>query len=349
MLSSLHPEVLRQTEAYRAEFLAAQPFRHVMIEPFLDPVLCQQLIGQFPAFHTSHAVDDHGTVGLMAAHAEIRSLGDACAAFDGLMSDPEFLALVSRITDISDLLYDPQYLGGGTHENLDGQELDPHVDFNFHSSTHFHRRLNLIVFLNPEWDESWGGCLELSRNPHAAEAGSRRSFAPLANRAVIFETTEASWHGFQRIRIPPGRAVSRRSIAVYYYTKDRPAAQTEVPHGTVYYQRSMPEHLQAGYRLTQEDVDEMWRLLVRRDTQLQFLYQRELEFARRELELRQELKEAGQAIQGLNQTVASVLGSVSFKLGRALTSPMRLLRGVGRRRGLPMRTVANATRTPADP
>jgi hypothetical protein len=178
----------------------------------------------------------------------------------------------------------------------------------------------LIVFLTPEWEESWGGCLELLGDPLASDT-PREAFTPVANRAVIFETTESSWHGFDRIRIPAGKNTSRRSIAVYFYTKGRPVEETAPSHATFYYQRPLPAHLREGYALRQEDVADLQSLLTRRDMQLQFLYHRELEFSK-------SLSDAAQTIAGLNATVGSVLGSASFRIGRAITWPLRALKAI---------------------
>jgi hypothetical protein len=264
-------------------------------------------------------VSEDGEVGGKAVFSNLAGLGPAYKRFDGLMSDPEFLSLTGRITGISDLLYDPQYVGGGTHENLDGQELDPHVDFNFHPASQWLRRLNLIVFLNPEWDEGWGGCLELTRDPLGSDDGPRQVVAPLANRAVIFETTEASWHGFRRIRLPQGKQLSRRSIAVYFYSKERQEEETAPSHATIYYQRLLPDHIRAGYTLQEDDVAELDRLLGRRDGTIKFLYQREQEFTKA-LESRD---------RAITEALAAVTGSLSFRLGRALTWPARALRSLG--------------------
>ncbi|MFC5583469.1 2OG-Fe(II) oxygenase, partial [Rhodanobacter terrae] len=136
---------------------------------------------------------------------------------DDAIKSPEFLKAVGELTGIEGLIYDPWYLGGGTHENRNGMSLDPHVDFNYHPSEKWHRRLNLIIYLNPTWDDSWGGCLEIFRDPYADNRPSR-AVSPAFNRCVIFETSEKSWHGFDAIRLPDEHAdISRRSIALYFY------------------------------------------------------------------------------------------------------------------------------------
>jgi len=281
VLDLISPNVLGRAAALRESFEAAGPFRHLVVDGFLDPAYCQELVRQFPAFDRSHALNEFGEVGRKAVFQELPKLGPAYQRFDRMLRSGEFLSFVGEITGIPKLLYDPDYVGGGTHENLDGQELDPHVDFNYHPRTKHHRRLNLILFLNPQWEPEWGGNLELHRNPWLPpEENPIKAIVPAANRCVLFETSERSWHGFSCIQLPPGKQqLSRRSIAVYFYTRGRPAEETAPNHATVYVPRPLPPQVAAGRTLTEADVQEIRDLLTRRDEQLRFLYRRELKFS----------------------------------------------------------------------
>ena len=307
MLELIQTSVRDAAAELQRRFAAAQPFRHVVIENFLDQAFCGELMAQFPAFDSAHALNERGEAGRKSAIPDLTRLGPAFVRFDRMIRDRDFLDWMGRVTGLPKLLYDPEYVGGGTHENLHGQELDSHVDFNYHPTRHWHRRLNMIVFLNPEWEPGWGGCLELIRDPWTADgAQACEAVIPLANRAVIFETNEHSWHGFQRIQLPAGKqGLSRRSIAVYFYTQERPQAETAASHGTFYVQRPLSAHIQAGYTLRGEDLEELQTLLERRDTQIKFLYERELKFSK---------------------LIASITGSRSFRLGQLLTWPARVVR-----------------------
>jgi hypothetical protein len=75
---------------------------------------------------------------------KIMQLGPDWQRLDELVQHASFRELVSAITGIAELQYDPHYFGGGTHENRHGQGMDAHIDFNFHPVTRQHRRLNLL-------------------------------------------------------------------------------------------------------------------------------------------------------------------------------------------------------------
>ena len=220
-------------------------------------------------------------MGGKAVRTDLAGIGPAYREFYDYMRSPTFLDAMSRMLGIPDLLLDPQMYGGGTHENLEGQELDPHIDFNYDPVRRWHRRLNLLVYLNKEWDLSWGGGIELHSNPRDWDRDQVTSFNCEFNRAVIFETNEHSWHGFRRIRLPEAkRGLSRKCISVYPCTRHRPKEEVAPPHGTFYVQRPLLPEIQPGRSLNREDVEGLKRLLKVRDGWIQHYQRQELELGR---------------------------------------------------------------------
>jgi hypothetical protein len=291
----INPSLTQRAGELADRFATAQPFRYVVIDSFLEPDACERLNQEFPPFEAGRATNELGKTGGKAVRSDLARISAVYEGFDRMIQTPAFLKLISAITGIPKLLYDPDYAGGGTHENRHGQDLDTHVDFNYHPRTHWHRRLNLILFLNREWQPEWGGLLDLG-NPVA------ETVLPLFNRCVIFETTESSWHGFRRIDLPDDRReLSRRSVAIYFYTRSREKACTAPSNGTIYVPRPMPEFVEAGHVLTDADVYELAVHFARRDEQIRYLYERELEFSR-------------------------IAHSPSFRLARALMWPLRMIR-----------------------
>jgi hypothetical protein len=288
----ISPHVRADASAYAQRFVRREPFRHVVIDEFFAPDYAAQLLAEFPPFERGNARNENGEIGNKATVEKVRGLGPAYSALDDLVQSPALLSLVGRLTGIPDLLYDPWYFGGGTHENRDGQELDPHVDFNRHPVERWHRRLNLIVYLNHEWDDAWGGSLELHSDPR--ELDDRVTLVtPAYNRCVIFETTETSWHGFSRIGRKPGSPpLSRKSIALYFYTRERPVEELADTHSTIYVDRPLPERFRSGVTLDADDVEELRFLIARRDQHNQRLY-REITHLTGELEGAQKALYAG--------------------------------------------------------
>ena len=273
-LDRLSPELLAQADSLRASFTAAWPFRHFSIENFFETGFAERLLAEFPSFDRKLAINEGGTAGGKSVNTKIREISPAYVELYDFISSAPFLAFMSRVSGIPDLILDPKMFGGGTHENCHGQELDPHIDFNYVEDHSLHRRLNLIVYLNKDWKTEWGGAIEIHSNPRLPDENQIRAFDPLFNRAVMFETNEISWHGFPKINLPESeRHRSRKSISIYLYTKDRPAEEIAPSHGTFYVQRPLPGQMTAGHTLTAEEVAELKSLLVRRDRWIE-LYQK---------------------------------------------------------------------------
>ena len=268
-------QVLNRADSHAAAYGSAQPFRHLVIDDFLQQKFCDRLTAAFPPFDERLAMNENGEVGAKCTHEDLPTLGGPWAEVDRMIQSPAFLAWLGKVAGIEELLYDPHYFGGGTHENRHGQDLDPHVDFNKHPVTGWHRRLNLIVYLNDEWEPDWGGAIEFHKDPRLpVDQNEIKRVQPMMNRAVLFETTHWSWHGFERINLPDGDADprSRKSLALYFYSKERPPEEQVKPHSTIYVERPLPAHIQSGQVLSEADHTEIVRLLARRDQHLQRLY-----------------------------------------------------------------------------
>lgn len=179
-----------------------EPFPHAVLDDLWNPDLLYAVRSEFkyasawktyadPEEQGKKAIDDPG------------QWGDYSRLFfeqaNGLCEDIAFL------TGIKDLTADP--LGGGLHETGEGGKLGMHVDFNYHPDGRV-RRVNLLTYLNDEWDCAWGGCLLLGEDRDIA-------VKPVFNRTVLFECSNESWHGH------PDPIVGdhlRQSLATYYYT-----------------------------------------------------------------------------------------------------------------------------------
>ena len=274
------PRHLEGSDQLRERFQSAQPFEHVCIDGFFEPEIARSLLADFPAFAEEAAADEFGRVGRKAVNTALAKISPTYASAARYLASAPFLDAMSAITGIEKLKADPSQYGGGTHENLDGHDLDPHVDFNYDGATGRHRRLNLLVYLNPVWEDDWGGLIELHSDPWTPERNAIRAFAPIFNRAVIFATSEHSWHGFNPIRLPADAPTrSRKSLSIYLYTDQRPEHEIAPEHGTFYVPRPLPREIAPGRTLNAADMAAITDRLTRWAHWLRFHHQRELELS----------------------------------------------------------------------
>ncbi len=273
IFTMINAQTIANAADIRRAFESALPFRHVQIDNFLEPEICEGLLRDFPSFDKEKAKNELGYVGGKAVTENVSSISPFYSKFYEYINSKPFLQIMSDLTGVPDLFADETLFGGGTHENLDGQYLDAHIDFNIDERRMLHRRLNLLIYLNKEWEESWGGAIELHSNPRVPETNEIKGFVPLFNRAVIFETSEYSWHGFPVIRLPEDKKdLSRKSFSIYLYTKDRPAEEVVAPHTTFYVARPFPSHVKSGEVLAEKDYQYLRGLMANRDGLIQ-MYQ----------------------------------------------------------------------------
>jgi hypothetical protein len=199
-------------DSYHESYNAAKPWPHLIIDglvsaDFVAQAETEELTG---ALHLEIQKDQ------TIAKAESTEVGGQAAKeiLDSLLA-PEFIDFLERITGIAGLIGDPSHAKAGLHVNPPGAFQALHRDFRRHPTTGTYHRINVLLFLNSDWKEEYGGELELWPADRSA-CGQR--IRPEAGRVVIFETTPTSYHAIpDTVRCPPGRA--RLSLASYYYTE----------------------------------------------------------------------------------------------------------------------------------
>jgi Rps23 Pro-64 3,4-dihydroxylase Tpa1-like proline 4-hydroxylase len=211
----------------QVEFTSAEPFNHIVIDDFWLPEIAEQLVAEFPVYDSDQWTFYHNVLeDKKTCNQWDRFPKTTYAAFDYLMSN-SFTNIMSVATGIMDLRGDIGLHGGGWHAHSRGGKNNIHLDYDIHPKLGKQRKLNIIVYMTPDWDNSYGGGLELWS--HNAETNQPKECVKLVenkfNRAIIFDTTQNSWHGLPKeLKCPDG--VVRRSLAAYYLTTP-PATATD--------------------------------------------------------------------------------------------------------------------------
>lgn len=216
-------------DALAAQFQRATPFPHLHLVDLLKPDVARAAAAEFPSPDADAWINyvhvNERKMGLSHREAFPPRLG---ALVDELNSN-RFVAWLSVVTGIPDLQADPTLLGGGLHQTPRGGYLNVHRDFTrHHYLPHLRRRLNLILYMNPEWEDGWGGAIELWDR---AVEQCVVTIPPRLNHALLFATTDISHHGHPHPLDCP-TTMTRKSIALYYYTADE--RSDVAPSATLY-------------------------------------------------------------------------------------------------------------------
>lgn len=221
--SPLSSESIISISDLSRKYKNARPFPHVFIDNFLENNSADYIYNNFPTMEKMPNIFKEP----MSYKGQLSDIDGKWPIFSKLfnyLQSKDFREYLSRLTGIPDLLPDPILAGGGLHQSPKSGFLDIHVDANFHPlDKSMHRRINLIIYFNKNWNKDWGGNLELWSDRENKPDEMISYIEPIFNRAAIFSTTRTSWHGVSPVNCPSNE--SRKSIALYYYTKSRPSSE----------------------------------------------------------------------------------------------------------------------------
>jgi hypothetical protein len=242
LASFLPTERMREVmPAARSAYLNAKPFPHVVFDDFFDPHILDLILEEFPKPNQIRWQQFDNAQEIKLASATEASFGSVTRLLLYHLNSMTFLEFLSGVTGIENLISDPSFDGGGLHQIVPGGKLGIHSDYNKHRRYGLDRRLNLLLYLNKDWREEYGGEIEFwDRNMTKCEAKT----LPLFNRVLVFGTTDFTFHGHpDPLRCPPG--MTRKSLALYYFTNGRPAEEISGEHSTIFRDRH-----QGDFRLT---------------------------------------------------------------------------------------------------
>jgi Rps23 Pro-64 3,4-dihydroxylase Tpa1-like proline 4-hydroxylase len=225
--------LLALAEDRREEYAAASPYPHAVIDELLPEHVLDAVLEEFPSPADADWIKFNDARERKLASKDETVMGPATRQLLAALNSSAFIDFLERLTGIDGLVPDPHLEGGGLHQIERGGHLKVHADFNRHPRTGLERRLNVLLYLNRDWRDEYGGAFELwDKKMTRAEA----KVMPYFNRCVVFSTTSTSYHGHpEPLACPEGE--TRKSIALYYYSKDRPADEVNPTHNTLFLDR----------------------------------------------------------------------------------------------------------------
>jgi 2OG-Fe(II) oxygenase superfamily len=229
-----------------ASFQEASPFPHVIVDDVFPGTLLDDVLSEYPEPEDVEWQSFDLPTELKLALADTDRMGPVTRNLLAEFNGQVFVDFLEQLTGIGGLIPDPHYEGGGLHQIRRDGFLKVHADFNRHNRLPLDRRINVLLYLNHDWPEEYGGHLELWNR---TMTGCEQRVLPTFNRMVVFATTDFAYHGHpDPLACPPNRA--RRSMALYYYTNGRPASEVSYTHTTLF--RARPDESIARSRRWQD-------------------------------------------------------------------------------------------------
>jgi hypothetical protein len=220
------------------EYTSGKPFPHIYFDEFLPLEPAEAALKDFPEPDSLPWIEFNQPTQRKLAFSFVEKLPLSLRTVLYFLNSRTMLTFLEVLTGINGVIPDPYYAGGGLHQTKPGGNLEVHADFNRHPKLNLDRRINVIVYMNKDWSEDYGGHFELWNQEMTA---AEKKISPLFNRCLIFSTTSTSFHGHPApLSCPPDR--TRKSVAVYYYSVGRPEEEVYGPHSSLFQHRPGTVH-----------------------------------------------------------------------------------------------------------
>jgi Rps23 Pro-64 3,4-dihydroxylase Tpa1-like proline 4-hydroxylase len=216
------------------EYANAKPFPYIYFDDFLPAEAAEAALRDFPQPKSMTWTEFDRPNERKLAFDEVEKLPSSIRDVLHFLNSRPVTSFLEVLTGIKGVIPDPYFVGGGLHQIKPGGHLEVHADFNHHVKLNLDRRINMLIYLNKDWDESYGGHFELWNKEMT---GAEAKILPLFNRCAIFSTTSTSFHGHPTpLSCPPDR--TRKSMATYYYSNGRPEEEKGDAHSTLFQHRA---------------------------------------------------------------------------------------------------------------
>ena len=197
----------------KKDFEDAKPCNYIVLSDFLTEELATTLYENFPKIDAlnvkrkslnENKSEDYHFERFHPSFSELKKV----------VSSNEMYQFMESISGIKGLSTTDDSMGSGVHQGRDGSYVDVHIDVNYNPAKKLWRRLNLLIYLNKNWQTAYGGELEIwDKAMTKCEVTVPCDF----NRAIIFLTDENSPHGYRKINVPEDE--TRKSFYTYYFTE----------------------------------------------------------------------------------------------------------------------------------
>jgi len=206
----------------------AYPYPHIVIDDFVQDSLLNKSMDEMnifeffgydgTAYSAEHQVNKFFTPWCENNMNDLKEYAPATYKLMNFFNSAEFIGFIEEISGIRNLLPDNLYLGGAVHKLTKGGKLDIHADYTLHRIHKTYRRLTMLIYMNKDWDKSWGSDLELWEKDMSRCV---KKIEPIFNRMVLFNVSHDTFHGHPHPLNCP-QNINRLSYSICYFTKEKP-------------------------------------------------------------------------------------------------------------------------------